>query len=187
MTGGGTALLVIDMLNDMVFEGAEQLLPAAEHAASVINTLRERAREAGVPVVYVNDHYGHWHSEKSQLIDYVTRSGAPGRDISRRLLPADEEYFVIKPQLSGFYASNLSVLLPKLGAKRLILTGIAADICVLFTAADAHMRDYELWIPADAVASQSDQHTRWALEIMRHSLNAEVRPTSELSLLDWLG
>lgn len=187
MTGGATALLVIDMLNDMSFDGAEQLLPAAEQAASVIVMLRERARDASVPVVYVNDNYGHWHSEKSQLIDYVTRPGAPGRNIARRLLPADKDYFVIKPQVSGFYASNLSVLLAQLGARRLILTGVAADICVLFTAADAHMRDYELWIPADAVASQSDQHARWALEIMRHSLDAEVRPTSELSLLNWLG
>jgi nicotinamidase-related amidase len=70
-----------------------------------------------------------------------------GGAIVRKLAPRGNDYFVIKPQFSGFYATNLPVLLPKLGVSRLILTGIAADICVLFTAAHAHMRAYDLWVP----------------------------------------
>ena len=109
-------------------------------------------------------------------------------NVSQRVsVPGSPDLFVIKPQFSGFYSTNLPVLLPKLGATRLILTGVAADICVLFTAGDAHMREYDLWVPSDAVASVNPERTRWALEIMEKSMNAEVRPTAELSLDDWLG
>jgi len=69
---------------------------------------------------------------------------------------------------------------------RLVLTGVAADICVLFTAADAHMREYALWVPKDAVASDRPEHRDWALGIMTKSMDAETRPTTELTLEDWL-
>jgi nicotinamidase-related amidase len=129
--------------------------------------LRETAERAGVPVIYVNDNHGQWHSDRSRIVDHC-RTGA-GRRIIARLAPKPDDYFVIKPQFSGFYATNLPVLLPTLGVSRLILTGIAADICVLFTAADAHMRDYALWVPADAVASSEVRHRDWALGIMAKS------------------
>ena len=60
------------------------------------------------------------------------------------------------------------------------------NVCVLFTAADAHMRQYDLWVPADAVAGEHGERTRWALEIMRNSMGAETRPTSDLTLAEWL-
>jgi nicotinamidase-related amidase len=93
---------------------------------------------------------------------------------------------VIRPQVSGFYATNLPVLLLKLGASRLVLSGVAADICVLFTAADAHMRDYDLWVPRDAVASDRPEHRDCAHGIMKKSMAAETRPSSEYALRDWL-
>jgi nicotinamidase-related amidase len=113
------------------------------------------------------------------------RPRAPARDIVERLAPRAGDYFIIKPQFSGFYATNLQVLLPKLGVRRLILVGMAADICVLFTAADAHMRDYDLWIPADAVAGEDAKRTAWALEIMRASMDARIAPIQGGGLSDW--
>jgi nicotinamidase-related amidase len=181
---GGAALLIIDMINDLNFEDAECLRAPAEAAAERVAELREEAGRLGVPTVYVNDHFGQWHSERSKLVEHCLDS--QGRELVLRLAPHDDDYFVIKPQFSGFYSTNLPVLLPKLRATRLILTGVAADICVLFTAADAHMREYDLWVPADAVASADDQRRRWALGIMQHSMDAEIRPTSELSLAEWL-
>jgi nicotinamidase-related amidase len=77
------------------------------------------------------------------------------------------------------------VLLPKLGVSRLILTGIATDICVLFTAADAHMRDYSLWIPQDGVAAEDDQRGASALAIMRETMGAETASTDALSVAEW--
>lgn len=79
------------------------------------------------------------------------------------------------------------MLLPKLGVTRLVLTGIATDICILFTAADAHMRDYALWVPEDAVAAENEQRGAWALDIMAHAMGATITPTRELRLEAWAG
>ena len=184
---GGVGVLIIDMINSMAFDGADSLRPAAEAACGTILKIREQACRCKTPIVYVNDNYGQWHSDKSKLVEQFSQQDCPGSPIVRKIAPRDDDYFVIKPQVSAFYATNLPVLLPKLGVSRLVLTGIAADICVLFTAADAHMREYDLWVPADAVASESPQRKDWALEIMRKSMGAETRSTNHLSLQDWIG
>lgn len=178
------ALLIIDMINCFDFEGAEALARRAANIVDPIRRLRDQAEHAGMPVIYVNDNFGEWHSERSRLIE---RAFGQGDSPTAALRPNDEDYFVIKPQFSGFYATNLPVLLPKLGVDRLILTGLATDICVLFTAADAHMRDYRLWVPCDAVAAECDERGRWALEIMANSMGAETGSAAERSLSDWLG
>jgi nicotinamidase-related amidase len=183
---GGVGLLIMDMVNDMAFPGAEAVRPKADRVADIVLALRDDADRLKVPVIYVNDNYGQWHSEKSKIVDACTADDSPCRAMVRKIAPRDDDYFIIKPQFSGFYATNLPVLLPKLGVSRLAITGIAADICVLFTAADAHMRAYGLWIPSDAVASEADERTRWALEIMQHSMQAQTGSTAELTLEAWL-
>lgn len=183
---GRTALLIIDMINALDFAGADLLKAPAEATIAPILALRDAADAAGVPVIYVNDNRGHWHSERDRLIAATLENDPPGRTLVEALKPAEPHYFVIKPQFSGFYATNLPVLLPQLGVDRLVLTGVATDICVLFTAADAHMRDYALWVPSDAVASEHDERNHWALEIMRNSMAADTRPTTELTLEDWM-
>jgi nicotinamidase-related amidase len=181
---GRTALLIVDMINDMDFEEGDDLLSEIHDVADVVTRLRAEAEAAGVPVVFINDNFGCWHSDPSHITRYV--EGTAGRTVVERLRPRAEDYFIIKPQVSGFYATNLPVLLPRLGASRLVLTGVAADICVLFTAADAHMRDYALWVPRDAVASDRPEHRDWALSIMKKSMAAETRPTTGYSLREWL-
>ena len=183
---GRAALLIIDMINDLDFAHGPQLLERTHAAAERILALRAEADRLGAPVVYVNDNYGQWHSERSRLVEHCMRPEAPGRELVAKLAPRDEDYFVIKPMHSGFYSTNLPVLLPKLGASRVILAGVAADICVLFTAADAHMRDYEIWTPADCVAAVSPERKGWALDIMKQAMSAEIRPTTELDLETWL-
>lgn len=180
---GRTALLILDMINGFDFEGADKLMPKASAAADAILALRADVEKAGYPVVFVNDNFGEWHSERSKLVE---RALDVPNEVTRKLQPLEDDYFVIKPQFSGFYATGLQVLLPKLGVSRLILTGIATDICVLFTAADAHMRDYALWVPEDCVAAESDQRGRWALDIMRKSMNADIGPSSGEALHMWL-
>jgi nicotinamidase-related amidase len=184
---GGVGLLIIDMINPMDFPGAETMRPGAEAVADVALILREESDRLGVPVVYVNDNYGQWHSEKSKIVEACAAPESVGRAMVGRIAPREDDYFIIKPQFSGFYSTNLPVLLPRLGVNRLVLTGIAADICVLFTAGDAHMREYDLWAPEDAVASESDERTQWALDIMRKSMGAEIRSTKALNLETWVG
>lgn len=183
---GHGALVIIDMVNALDFEGGEALRPAAEAAIDPILSLRGAADAAGMPVIYVNDNNGAWHSSRNRLIDDALARNGPGRALTERLRPRESDYFIIKPQFSGFYATNLPVLLPQLGVSRLILTGVAADICVLFTAADAHMRRYDLWVPSDAVAGNHGERTRWALEIMKNSMRADICATGEQTLEDWI-
>ncbi len=183
---GNTALMILDMITEMDFAGAAPMRREVAEAATAILKLRDAADKAGMPIIYVNDNFGEWHSERYRLVERALGSG-DGHEFVAKLAPRDGDYFIIKPQFSGFYATNLPVLLPKLGVDRLVLTGISADICVLFTAADAQMRDYRLWIPEDAVAAQTSERRRWALEIMKQSMGAEVRPTTKLTLSKWRG
>ena len=95
------------------------------------------------------------------------------------LLPRKDDYFVLKPKHSGFYSTTLDTLLRYLGTKRLIITGMAANICVLFTANDAYMRDFHLWVPADCVCSNTARENNFALQQMQSVLKADIRPFIE--------
>ncbi len=180
------ALLLIDFINEMDFDGAEPLRDGALRAGDAVLRLRERADAFGMPVIYVNDNFGEWRTDWSDIVAQRAHEDSPTSELVRKVAPRDRDYHVVKPHLSGFYATSLPVLLPKLGVRRLILTGVAADICVLFTAADAHMRDYDLWIPEDCVAAEHGERIEWALDIMKKSMHAEVRPTSALAADDWI-
>lgn len=182
-SGDRPALLILDMINCFDFEGADALEPRAFEAARQIDRLRREFRAQGWPVVYVNDNFGEWHSEASKLVGRALERDNP---VTEMVKPEHGDFFIIKPQFSGFYATNLPVLLPQLGVSKLVLSGIATDICVLFTAADAHMREYDLWVPEDAVAAESDERGRWALDIMARSMGAETAATSHKSPGEWL-
>ena len=174
------ALLIIDMINAFDFKGADRMLPRASAAAKCIAALKHRARQAGVPSVYVNDNFGRWRSDFHQILEHVLDS--PGREIARLLEPQREDYFVLKPKHSGFQFTSLDVLLEHLGARTLVLTGVAGNFCVLFTAHDAYMRDYRIVVPADCIASLGEQNDRYALQHMAEVTKADVRPSAELDL-----
>jgi nicotinamidase-related amidase len=146
-------LLLLDVINDLDWEGGERLLPHAEAMARPLAALVARARAAGVCVVYVNDNYGKWRSDLSQLVDHCLRDGVRGREVVELLRPGPDDYFVLKPKHSGFFASALDVLLAHLGARTIVIAGLAGNICVLYTAYDAHVRDFQIVIPSDCVAS----------------------------------
>jgi nicotinamidase-related amidase len=176
------ALLLLDVVNDLEFPGGDRLLRHALPMARRLARLRARARRAGIPVVYVNDNYGRWRSDFRRITAHCRRDGARGKPIVDLLLPADDDYFVLKPKHSGFFSTTLEVLLGYLGAQTLVLAGVAGNICVLFTANDAYMRDYHLVVPADCVASESPRENRQALRIMRTLLKADVTLSTRLRL-----
>ena len=176
------ALLVIDMINAFDFDGADALLPRALAAARAIAALKRRAGEAGIPTVYVNDNFGRWRSDFRSILGHVTEGGYPGKPIAELLRPGADDYFVLKPKHSGFQFTTLDVLLAHLGARTLILTGVAGNFCVLFTAHDAYMRDYHLIVPRDCVASQSEADDRYALAHMARVTKADTRASGELDL-----
>jgi nicotinamidase-related amidase len=176
------AVLVVDMINDLEFDGGQRLLPSALRAAKRIAVLKRRARAAGVPVIYVNDNFGRWRSDFREAVVHCLRDGVRGRPLAGLLRPERPDYFVLKPRHSGFYATTLDTLLEYLGARRLVLTGINGDTCVLATAMDAYVRDYELHVPQDCTASISPAGNRGALAYMKRMLGADTRPAARLDL-----
>jgi nicotinamidase-related amidase len=178
------ALLLIDVINDFEFdEGAEDLFRFALPAAKRIAKLKARATEAGVPSIYVNDNFGKWRSDFRALVGHCIDDDTRGRPIAELLKPTDEDYFVLKPKQSGFYLTTLDLLLQHLGARTLILAGFSTDICVLFTASDAHLRDYHLLIPSDCVAAQSECENHRVLNYMERVLEADIRNSDEIDLM----
>ena len=176
------ALLLIDVVNDFDFEEGEELLKLALPVGRNIAALKKRAKEAGIPAVYVNDNFGRWQSDFKKIVAHCTKDDARGKEFVERLVPGDDDYFVLKPKHSGFYSTTLHLLLTHLGTKNLILTGIAGNNCVLFTANDAYMRDFKIFIPSDCVVSNTEEENRHALKQMETVLKADVTPGAELDL-----
>jgi nicotinamidase-related amidase len=176
------ALLLIDVINDLEFPEGEQLLEHAVPMARAIAALKHRAEEAHVPVVYVNDNFGRWQSNFHSQVEHCLRDGVRGKPLVELLRPGDDDYFVLKPKHSGFFSTALDVLLRYLEVKSVVLTGIAANICVLFTANDAYMRDFHLFVPQDCVASNTQEENRLALSQMEKVLKADIQPSSQLDL-----
>ena len=176
------ALLLIDVINDLEFDGGEEALAQALPMAQAIADLKRRAKEAGIPVVYSNDNYGRWQSNFEKIVEHVLEDGVRGEPLAKLLRPDPDDYFVLKPKHSGFFSTTLDTLLDYLGARTLILTGLAADICVLFTANDAYMRDYFIVVPEDCVASETEEARSRALALMRAVLKAETTPSTDLDL-----
>ena len=180
-----TALLLIDLINDFEFEAPEEAEALFKHAlpmAQRIAALKRRAKQAGIPVIYVNDNFGKWQSDLRKLIRHCLDDGVRGEPVVKLLQPDEDDYFVLKPKHSGFFSTPLDTLLDYLKAKTLIITGVAGNICILFTASDAFMRDFHLIIPADCVASNDPEENRAALEQMRKVLKADITPSTELNL-----
>ena len=177
-----TALLVIDMINDLEFEGGDRLLQPAVEAAERIAALRDRCRADDIPVIYVNDNFGRWRSDFREVVQHVLDDGVRGEPLARRLMPAPEDYFVLKPKHSAFYSTTLDTLLRYLGTRRLIVTGLQADTCVQLTAGDAFMRDLKLSVPEDCVASETAEATGAALSYMRRIFDVDTTPSERLEL-----
>lgn len=176
-----TALLLIDVINDFDFEEAEALLQFAEPMGKRIAELCERARSAKLPVVYVNDNFGRWRSDFKAQVQHCLDGKSRGRTIVELLRPKESDYFVLKPKHSGFFSTTLDTLLEYLGVRTVILAGIAANICVLFTANDAYMRDLRIIVPADCVAANSKELNDYAIKQMETVLKADVLLSKQLS------
>jgi nicotinamidase-related amidase len=175
-----TALLLIDVINDLEFDGGEKLLVQALPMAVSLAALKRRAKVAGIPVIYVNDNFGRWRSDFSKLVWHCLEQNVRGRPVVVWLTPDEDDYFILKPKHSAFFQTNLEILLNCLGTTTLILTGMATDICVLFSANDAYMRDFQIAVPSDCVASEEAKSNQRALMLMQRVLKANITPSTKL-------
>jgi nicotinamidase-related amidase len=147
--------------------------------------LKHRAKAHGIPVIYANDNFGRWRSDFPKLVEHCLQSEVRGRAIVTQLQPDEDDYFILKPKHSAFFQTNLEILLGYLGATTLILTGMAGDICVLFSANDAYMRDFRIYVPPDCIASESDDRSREALMLMQRVLKADISLSTDIKLEHW--
>lgn len=177
-----TALLLLDVISDFEFPGSDRLLRHATAVLPRLTALKAAARSLGIPAVYVNDNFGRWTSDFRQLVDHCMAHGSKGKPIAHALAPLADDYSVLKPKHSGFFGTCLDVVLKYLGAESLIVSGFTTDICVAFTAADAYMREYRLWIPSDCSAALESRYHRAALNYMERVLGADIRPSTSIDL-----
>ena len=177
-----TALLILDMISDFEFEDGARLCRAALPVATRISKLKQRAARAGVPVIYVNDNRGRWRSDFAAHVRRAVAEGSRGASVARLLAPAPTDYCILKPKHSAFYATVLGTLLEHLDVSRLILTGVTAHQCVLFTANDAYVRDLELFIPRDCMASESQAAAKLALQYFQDVLGVDVRVSRRIQM-----
>lgn len=173
---------MIDVINDLEFEGGEKLLDYAVPMARNLASLAKRARAAGIPVIYVNDNFGKWRSDFRMQLEHCRKDGVRGKPVVDLLVPDKNDYFVLKPKHSAFFATTLETLLDYLETKTVIVTGLATDLCVLFTASDAHMRDLFLVVPEDCAAAETPQEHQQALDLMRRKFDADTTESASLDL-----
>lgn len=173
------ALLIIDMINDFKFGYGPVLAEKALTMSDSILKLKKQFKQQNRPVIYINDHYNLWQANLPRLIDHC--SNKQSEPILKKLAPLEDDYFLIKPKHSAFYNTSLETLLRELSINTLVLTGIAGNICVLFTANDAYMRGYQLIIPSDCIASNDSRDNEYALLMMKNVLKAHLFTTNEMT------
>lgn len=174
-------LLIIDMISDFEFENGEELFKQALPIARKIATLKKEAKKAKIPIIYINDNFGKWQENFERLLKNCLDKSVRGNKIVELLRPNSNDYYVLKPKHSAFYSTTLDLILKHLGTETLILTGISSDICVLFTANDAYMRDYKIIIPQDCVAAVKPKYNKDILKYVERVLKADIRSSNRIN------
>jgi nicotinamidase-related amidase len=174
------ALLLIDVLTTFQFPDGEAILQGALAMRGALARLKLRAREVGIPVLYVNDNFGDWRSEKEVLMGRCLE--AKGAPFVRPLVPDSEDYFVLKPMHSAFYMTPLEVLLQQLQVETLILTGLTSNSCLTATAHDANMRGFEIYVPRDCSCARNPEEHRRALALLEAAIAANLTRSASLKL-----
>ncbi len=169
------ALLVIDMLNDFVLEGAPLEVPETRKVIPVIKNEIERARSEGRPVIYICDAHDKDDKEFTKFgWPPHAIKGTEGAKVVRELEPQDGDIIIEKTTYSGFYNTELENTLKRIGVDSLRLTGCVTHICVMFTASDAVLRDYKVLVIKDAVAGLSKEDHDAGLRIMKDVLGVTL-------------
>src|SRR6185437_4734782 len=168
------ALLLIDVVNHFEFPDGNRILRKALKIAPRLTSLKDRARRAHIPGIYVNDNFGQWRSDAARLLAYCLRAQSAGRRFVEAVRPDAKDYCVLKPMHSAFYQTPLDLLLRHLGASSLIVAGLATNSCILCTAHDANMRDLDVTVVSDCCAARTEREHEEALENIHEMANARV-------------
>jgi nicotinamidase-related amidase len=169
------ALLIIDMLNDFVLQGAPLEVPETRKVIPAIKREIETAKRQGRPVIYVCDAHEPDDKEFSKFgWPAHAVKGTAGAQVVDELRPRVDDIIIEKTTYSGFYNTKLDETLKNLGVDSLRITGCVTHICVMFTASDAVLRDYKVTVVKDGVAGISKEDHEAALRIMKNVMGVNL-------------
>jgi nicotinamidase/pyrazinamidase len=176
-----SALVVIDMQKDFCYEdGALFMGEGVEEIIPRIRGLIEKAARKKVHLIFTQD----WHSPDSEEFEVWGRHcvrDTRGAEIIDEFSPFLKEAYVVKKQkYSAFFGTGLDAHLKEKGIKRLIIAGVATNICVMHTAIDASLRGYELIVPEDCVAALSDYEQEYGLRHIKSVLKGTITSSSNI-------
>ena len=162
------AVLVVDMLNDFCKEGGCMVLQEGLEAVAPIANLIDQARAHGVPVIYINDCHrpGKYDKEFDKRTPHCI-DGTWGAQVIDELAPLEQDYCIKKRRFSGFFQTDLDLVLRELGVKTVVVTGVVTNICVRSTCHDAFFLGYKVVVPRDCVRAtgpREQESTLWDLE-----------------------
>ncbi|HID93418.1 MAG TPA: cysteine hydrolase [bacterium (Candidatus Stahlbacteria)] len=173
----GKALLIIDMLNDFVSDHAPLKVKGAKEIIPNIKKQIKKARKNKIPIIYLCDRHKNDNTEFSIWPKHAIE-GTGGAEIVAQLKPSKEDIIIHKTTYSGFFKTELEQILKQKNIDELIITGVATNICVLYTAADAYMRGYKVSVPEDCVVGITPEDHKFALRQIKEVLKSstEVHP-----------
>jgi ureidoacrylate peracid hydrolase len=152
-----TAVLVVDMLNDFCKSGGMMVLPGCERLVPAQQAIIVAARSVKTPVIWIKDsHYRGLRRDR----EWTKRTphcvtGTWGAEIIDDLHPEDGEIRVSKHRYSGFFQTDLDLVLRDMLVEQLIVFGVVTNICVRSTVHDAFFLGYQIVVPRDCCAATS--------------------------------
>lgn len=178
MEKGKTALIVVDMLNDFV-TGALK----CDRGLAIVPTTKklvEGCRKAGVPVIFANDSHIKGVDHELKLWGEHAIKGTPGAQVIPELEPKESDYIIEKRRYSGFFHTDLDLLLTELRVKTCIMCGLHAHMCVRHTSADAYQLGYEVVVAKDATDSFTKEDYEIGIKYLHDVYGAEILSTEEI-------
>jgi nicotinamidase-related amidase len=173
------ALLVVDMQKDFCYESGALFI--GEHVENIFEPLKrviETAREK-IPVIFTQD----WHRSDDKEFEIWRPHcvmDTVGAEIIDELNPKPRDFYVKKRRYSAFYGTDLDLMLRELGVRKLYVAGVATNICVLHTASDAVLRNYEVAVIEDCTAALNDYDYEYAIKHMKNVLNVEIVSSKDI-------
>ncbi|MDQ3631295.1 MAG: cysteine hydrolase [Actinomycetota bacterium] len=172
-----TALVVVDVLSDYDHPDADRLIESVEDTLPSIVSLVEDARRRDILTVYVNDNFQDWTLDRSALLERVTNG--PHRRLVEPLAPRADVALVLKGRHSIFWQTSLDYLLRRNGIERVVLCGQVTEQCILYSALDAHVREFAVTVARDACASIHRELAGAALRLMEINMHARIATSAE--------
>jgi nicotinamidase-related amidase len=172
------ALIVVDMLNDFVTGSL-----ACERGKAIVKPLERliaAARNNDMPVIYANDNHIKGIDYELKLWGDHAIRGTQGAEIIPELAATPKDFIVNKRRYSGFFQTDLHILLEELGVDTLILTGLHAHMCVRHTAADAFYWGYKLIVPKDATDSFTQEDYDYGIKYLKEVYGARISGVDEI-------